>query len=215
MLLARLAGVVALVFAVVAIIALHSTGKQRLADHIAAPMRTHTTSPKPTRHRNRAAKPRREHVVKHRMRSAHSAHGSTQPVVVTVAPGGAGGSTRRSSGPAHSPRTRPRAASKVKVGGDVTCLSGRSVEGVWVQASAHSGYAPWQGVTVPGKKFGSTSKWWWWLPAGASYSLHVGCGGTQANWAVAAYTPTVSGTSNSFDCEDLPSQAGYAKCYRI
>lgn len=203
-LLARLAGVLAVVFAVVAIIVLHSTTNHKLAGNESTPTRTATPTPSPdhrglTRHRPARHRPRR--------------HAAAEPVAaVTLVPATPSppGKVRHSH---KSPTSRP-IASKVEVGGQVTCLSGKSVEGVWVQADVDAGFAPWQGVNVPGKAFGSTSRWWWWLPNGESYSLHVGCGGTQANWGVAGHTPVVSGTSNSFDCIDLPAQVGYGTCYR-
>jgi hypothetical protein len=86
-------------------------------------------------------------------------------------------------------------------------VSGNSVEGVWVQASDGAGWAPWQGLGN-----GSTSNWWYTLPENEAYSLHVGCGGTPASWAVAVYTPTVTGSQNSFNCYDVAGQANYGTC---
>lgn len=200
-LLARLAGVLALVFAVVAIIVLHSTARHQVAGNVSTPARTATPTPSPHHQRPARHKPRRRHASAEPVAAVNLAPATPSPPV----------KVRHT----HKSRTRRPAASKVEVGGQVTCLSGKSVEGVWVQADADAGYAPWQGVNVPGKAFGSTSRWWWRLPKGESYSLHVGCGGTQANWGVAADTSVVSGTPNSFDCIDLPAQAGYRTCYRI
>ncbi len=119
---------------------------------------------------------------------------------------------QRSTVPPVGPAT---GGNRVEVSGQVTCLSRRSVEGVWVQATIHSGYAKWVGLKVPGKTLGSTSTWWWWLPTGESYSLRIGCGGTQAIWGVTCYTKVVRGTPKSFDCIDIKSKAGYATCYAI
>jgi hypothetical protein len=103
-------------------------------------------------------------------------------------------------------RVTPTATS-FSITGQVSCVSGNSVEGVWVQASRGSGFASWQGLGN-----GSTSDWWFTLPATESYSLHVGCGGSTASWKVATYSPTVSGGHNSFNCFDVAGAAGYGTC---
>jgi hypothetical protein len=212
-LLARLAGVIAVVFAVVAVFLLRPARGHDAADVIITPTRAATApsraaSPKPAH--PRARRPRKR-PANHRTRPKH-ARAVTRVVVVQAPPTV---TAQPSPKPSAKPASKPakKTTVKVEVGGEVTCLSGHSVEGVWVQADGHSGFAPWHGVNVSGKAFGSTSKWWWRLPRGESYSLHVGCGGSQASWAVAAYTPVVSGTPNSFDCIDIASDAGYGTCY--
>lgn len=109
--------------------------------------------------------------------------------------------------PAPHPTSTPKPSGPIKVDGQVSCTSGKSVEGVWVQAAKGSGYSPWKGLGN-----GSTSDYWYTLPTHEPYSLHVGCGGTQANWAVAAETPTVPAGHNSFDCVDVAGQSGYETC---
>jgi hypothetical protein len=94
-----------------------------------------------------------------------------------------------------------------KVTGQVSCESGKSVEGVWVQASDGHGYASWKGLGN-----GSTSDWWFTLPKDESYSLHVGCGGSTSSWAVSTYSPTVTGAQNSFNCYDVAGEANYGTC---
>jgi hypothetical protein len=101
------------------------------------------------------------------------------------------------------------------IGGEVTCLSGRSVEGVWVQASVNAGFAKWIGIQVPGKTTGSTSRWWWWLPRGEPYSLRIGCGGSQARWGLTCRTQIVSGMPTSFACIDIKGKVGYGTCYLL
>lgn len=98
-------------------------------------------------------------------------------------------------------------AGSFNVTGQVSCTSGRSVEGVWVQTASGSGFAPWQGLGN-----GSTSDYWYTLPRTESFSLHVGCGGTTASWAVATYSPTVSAAHDSFNCDDVAGDAGYGTC---
>jgi len=81
------------------------------------------------------------------------------------------------------------------------------MEGIWISALKGSGYAPWQGIGD-----GATSKYWYTLPVSEDYSVHVGCGGTTANWGVADYSSVVTGTQNSFECFDVSGQSGYGTC---
>jgi hypothetical protein len=218
-LLARLAGVVALAFAVAAVFVLLSTHSHLTAAHttatqspsakasVTAPARKVTPAPvkaKPTAHPASPSRP-------------PSGPGGAPVIVVrqvTHGSSGSGSSAKPKAASEPSPKPSPKATTPptVKVGGDVTCLSGQPITGVWVQATGHSGFAPWQGVSVSGQPSGSTVKWWWSLPKGESYSLHVGCGGTQASWGVALYTPVVTG-SDTFICIDDSSDAGYGTCY--
>jgi hypothetical protein len=113
--------------------------------------------------------------------------------------------------PAPRPTTTTKPApppSSVDVGGTVTCMSGNSVEGVWVQADQGSGFAPWQGIGD-----GSTSSYWYTLPLYENYSLHVGCGGSTSDWGVALTTQQVGGTHNSFVCHDVAGDSDYGVCF--
>jgi hypothetical protein len=105
------------------------------------------------------------------------------------------------------PATSSATSANGQISGQVSCTSGNSVEGVWVAAAQGSGWAQWQGLGN-----GSTSNYWYTLPTSEPYSLHVGCGGTPSSWAVAAYSPQVSGTQNSFNCIDVAGQPGYKTC---
>ena len=62
---------------------------------------------------------------------------------------------------------------------------------------------------------GSTSNYWYNLPTTEHYSLHVGCGGTQAAWAVSDTTPSVGPTHNSFNCIDVAGESGFGTCRLI
>jgi hypothetical protein len=220
-LLARLAGVIALAFAVVAGFVLVTTHSHLTAAHTTAGA-THSPSARPsvTAPAHKAApKPVKVKRTTHAKRlGRHPSGPASKPVIVVRQVTHAAPAPAPPAKPKAAPKRSPKAARKaaarptVQVGGDVTCLSGASIEGVWVQATGHSGFAPWQGVSVSGQAFGSTSKWWWPLPKGESYSLHVGCGGTQATWGVALYTPVVTG-SDTFICIDVSSDAGYGTCY--
>jgi hypothetical protein len=155
--------------------------------------------------------------------------GGAGPVVVLPATGGdaavqsssssagtgtasTGTSAPSSEAAAPAKTTAPAKAAVVttasfKVTGQISCTSGNSVEGVWVQASDGAGYAAWKGLGN-----GSTSNWWFTLIKQESYSLHVGCGGTTSSWAVATYSPTVTGAHNSFNCFDVAGDANYGTC---
>lgn len=197
MLLARLVGVLAVAFAVVAAVVVHASGSSRLAGDVTSARRTvQTPSPTPS------AKPAESHLnpVGRGKSPGHHVGGLPGPRHLRPTPA--------ASKPAGKPTS-----SKVEVDGQITCLSGRSVEGVWVQARVHSGFAPWIPLKLPGKTLGSTSKWWYWLPKAESYSLHIGCGGTKANWGVACYSKVVPGVPMSFGCIDTKSKAGYGTCY--
>lgn len=109
--------------------------------------------------------------------------------------------------PPRSAASHPAAVAPLAISGEVSCVSGHSVEGVWVQAARGSAFAPWRGLGN-----GSTSEWWFTLPRSEPYALHVGCGGTTASWEVADYSPTVSGAHNSFNCIDVRGESGYGTC---
>jgi hypothetical protein len=94
----------------------------------------------------------------------------------------------------------------VEVTGQVNCDSGAPVEGFWIQSANASGWASWQDAA------GTNADYWYSLPAAQSYKMSVGCGGSPQSWAVATYTPSVSGTHNSFHCDDIHGDAGYGTC---
>ncbi|MBS2540248.1 hypothetical protein KGQ20_46680, partial [Catenulispora sp. NF23] len=93
-------------------------------------------------------------------------------------------------------------------GGTVTCVSGNAVEGVWVQADQGSGFAAWQ----PTVSNGSTARYSLSLPLYENYSLHVGCGGTPANWGWTVTTQDVGGNSNNFLCYDVQGEQSTGYC---
>jgi hypothetical protein len=138
--------------------------------------------------------------------------------------GGAAGSSpaRPSSSPSTKsntadPAQKPSAVSsppasstaQVEITGQVNCLSGKSITGFWVQTEngRDSGWASWRQVDS-----GPNADYWYFMPAGESYKLSVGCGGTQQSWAVTTYTGSVSGTHNSFHCNDIAGTKGYGTC---
>lgn len=130
---------------------------------------------------------------------------SSSPPVADPPPSGVN-SSQPASNPA-PPKTVTKAPAAYQISGTVSCVSGHSVEGVWVQAAQGSGYSPWQGIGN-----GSTSRYWYTLPSTMSFSLHVGCGGTTAAWGISLSTPLVPGPVANFTCHDVAGSAGYGDC---
>ncbi|HEV2638839.1 MAG TPA: hypothetical protein VGX23_27075 [Actinocrinis sp.] len=111
------------------------------------------------------------------------------------------------AGQPQKPVTPPSPTGKpVNIGGQLTCSSGNSIEGVWVSAATGSGYAPWEGAS------NNVDKYWYTLPVSEPYSIHVGCGGTPQSWAVACIGPQVTQPADSFECYDVKGAAGYGTC---
>lgn len=113
-------------------------------------------------------------------------------------------STPDTSAPAPS---SPKPSGPITVTGQISCSSGKSVVGVWVEAAQGHGWSPWKLVGN-----GENADYWYTLPTQETYSLHIGCGGTKSSWAVATETPYVGGTHNSFNCFDVPGKLGYGTC---
>lgn len=99
------------------------------------------------------------------------------------------------------------AAARLAVSGQVTCTSGKAVEGIWVAAIDGAGFATWTGVGA-----GSTASYHYTLPGAEPYSLHVGCGGSTSAWDIADYSPQVTASQNSFACVDVVGAAGFGTC---
>jgi hypothetical protein len=90
----------------------------------------------------------------------------------------------------------PAANASTTVNGQVTCVDGLNVEGVWIAASGGSGYASWSPVSgapyaAGFSRAGVTVPW----------TVHVGCGGSPSSWK---WTPdgntTVTSASASWTC---------------
>ncbi|MBS2538611.1 hypothetical protein KGQ20_38280 [Catenulispora sp. NF23] len=108
-----------------------------------------------------------------------------------------------------APPPQAPTSTTVAISGSVTCLSGNAVTGVWVDVAQGAGFSPWWPTANP-----ATATYGYTLPVSEPYALHVGCGGTQPSWAVATATPPVSGTQNSFNCDDISGDADYGACVR-
>jgi hypothetical protein len=71
----------------------------------------------------------------------------------------------------------PAAQASTRISGQITCVDGLGVEGVWIVASnGGSGWASWW---APGMGYANFS---YTLPYGGAWTVHVGCGGTPAHW---------------------------------
>lgn len=89
--------------------------------------------------------------------------------------------------------------------GQVECVSGRAVVGVWVEpAEGRGDFADWNRLEEPSRAAFEYS-----LPDGINYSINVGCGGSGRDWATSSSSGLVSSDRfNRFLCYDLqPSDA--------
>lgn len=98
--------------------------------------------------------------------------------------------------------------------GSVVCLSGQPVVGVWIAASTgqrDSGYAHLGTANSAGGNYptGPTATYSFSLQNGTTYSVHVGCGGTVADWKSSDDSPLLSARSVTLHCADpLPVRSG-------
>lgn len=99
----------------------------------------------------------------------------------------------------------PPQSGAYEVSGKLTCSSGNRVVGAWLQGESSSGM-----VTL--KVVGKVAEYSYKQPRRENYSLHVGCGGTAANWAVDPHTVLVGGARNSFECFDVQGAPHYKFC---
>src|SRR6266545_1406351 len=105
------------------------------------------------------------------------------------------GAFERSSSPRHL----------VLLSGRVTCATGVSVEGVWVQPA--DGKGGWAQL----RRDGPSAAWQYSLEAGATYHVHVGCGGSPKDWASANYSAPLNSTTTALVCTAPPRLAsGFA-----
>jgi hypothetical protein len=92
----------------------------------------------------------------------------------------------------------------VTISGKVGCLNNLSPDGIWVEATnGGSGFAQWTIKPEEGREGFGYAYYTFTLPRGGSYHLNVGCDGTAKHWGMTAQTPTVSGASYTFKCNDI------------
>src|SRR5258708_8983460 len=117
--------------------------------------------------------------------------------------------------PAKAPPTPPAqppvtaAPVTPQISGYVQC-STMAVEGVWI--AAENGGSGWGQLAM---NAASTARYSYSLPNGGSYAVHVGCGGSPADWLTTPDSNMVSGTFNDFLCYDVAGQPSYDFCSHI
>jgi hypothetical protein len=113
--------------------------------------------------------------------------------------------------PAVSPAPSTPSAKWVVITGQVNCTSGNPIVGFWIKAAdGRAGWANWMVVSS-----GPNADYWLSVPPDvpvSGYQMSVGCGGTQQSWKIPTYSKLVTGTHNSFHCDDVPGTAGYKEC---
>lgn len=88
-------------------------------------------------------------------------------------------------------------AQPTEVAGVVSCASGAPVVGIWVDAvDGGSGFADRRDLPDGSTSFTKL------INFGSSYQIHVGCGGTEADWATSYFSHPQTGQNLTFVCED-------------
>jgi hypothetical protein len=92
----------------------------------------------------------------------------------------------------------------VTISGKVGCLNSFSPDGIWVEAAnGGSGFAEFAVKPEEGLNGFGYAYYSYVLPHGGSYHLNVGCDGSPQRWGMTAHTAQVSGSNNSFTCDDI------------
>lgn len=81
---------------------------------------------------------------------------------------------------------------------DITCRSGNSVVGVWIEATA--GGSGWASAGVQGTA--KAARYTFSHGFGGDYQVRAGCGGTADNWAVRTASDTRGDLYRRLDCDD-------------
>jgi hypothetical protein len=104
----------------------------------------------------------------------------------------------------------PAPQAPVKIQGKVVCADKSPVKGIWVEAyfGIGSGWAVWDEENKDG---GPVNETWFTheLILDAPISFHVGCGGTQKDWATESWSPmTPLGAGRTFTVICTPKTPG-------
>jgi hypothetical protein len=95
------------------------------------------------------------------------------------------------------------------VSGTVSCTSGRSVVGVYIDEITNTGFfASWN--VSPGSR--SVAVYQGEIPMGMTYQVHVGCGGTPGAWLLDLHSEYTTELRQTLRCQDIPRQPGYEMC---
>jgi hypothetical protein len=90
--------------------------------------------------------------------------------------------------------------------GTVTCPTGKSVEGVWIDADTGQGWAQWHPKSPQSRNIATYNRN---VGEPTHYSVHVGCGGTPDNWEQADYAqkpPATTDVMVTWHCGPNPAQ---------
>jgi hypothetical protein len=94
------------------------------------------------------------------------------------------------------------------VSGQVQCLSGAPVSGIYIIGSARGFVTPTPLANSP-----SVANFIYTLPLGGSYLLHIGCGFTASGgWLKSGATGFTSGSGHVFVCNDAYPTSGFEPC---
>ena len=86
------------------------------------------------------------------------------------------------------------AAANLIIKGSVTCSGGAQIVGVWVHSSGGgSKFAGWTRTSTTTAAYSTSIA----TSTPTEISLHIGCGGSKANWSSDNWTPLASGISSS------------------
>ncbi len=102
----------------------------------------------------------------------------------------------------------------VNISGEVSCVGGEQVKGVWVQSiNGGSGFATKNKTNSQGSEVVFNFN----LQYGGGYNIHVGCGGSEQYWNNSYYTEKGTGTIQDhnfhyFACLDVPTRVGNGPC---
>jgi hypothetical protein len=241
-LIAAIAGVLAVAFAVGGVTALLPAGQASGAARPVAQVSRETPSPrvhprpapKPTPAARRSPKPpaRRKPVTRPTPTAPPPAPPATvPPIIVRVeppppavlpqAPPPARAPAKAPAKPPAKAPAKPPAKAPAKAPVQTAPLTSQ-ISG-YVQCStmavegvwivAENGGSGWAKWTAGNSA--STAKYSYTLPHGGRYAVHVGCGGSPAHWQTTPDSNVVSGTFNDFICYDVKGQSAYDFCSHI
>ena len=100
------------------------------------------------------------------------------------------------------------------VSGQVRCISGAEVAGVYISVVGGSSASDWAQWTAD-RAEPSHASYARVVPAGAHYAVHVGCGRDGSAWRTDNWSSPISGETHTLVCDDqlaLIKGAHYGSC---